>query len=93
MVRNYTETVVENALRSELAGNPDKYAGMCQCQSCRAYIMSVALNELKPFYVTGKKGEIFGEYKNKVGQNQSDVFVALAHGIEALVRLDPHSTE
>lgn len=93
MVRNYTETIVANALHSELTGNPQKYAGMCQCSSCQAYIISVALNELKPFYVTGKKGEIFGEYQNKGQQNASDVFVALVHGIEALVRLDPHSAQ
>ncbi len=93
MVRNYTETVAENALRDELSHNAEKYRDMCQCSSCQAIILSTALNMLPPFYVSSKRGEVFGEYQDKNPQSHADVSMAIMHGINKLVETDPHSHE
>ncbi len=90
MVHNFMETLVDNALKSELTYKAEKYTDICQCPVCITYIKCVALNNLSPFYVTGKAGEIFGQYKSKELQVMSDVMVAIGHGIDALQKSGPH---
>lgn len=86
MVHNYMETLVSTALKNELAENPEKYTDVCQSPRCIAFIEAVALNHLKPFYVTGVAGTAFGEFKSKEYQHMSDVMVAIGKGIEELKR-------
>ncbi len=91
MVQNYMETLVSKALKAELKDNAHKYMDVCQCPSCIAAIEVIALNRLKPFYVTTIAGEVYGEYQSKEAQSTSDVMVALGMGIEELKRKGPHS--
>lgn len=88
MVVNYMESLVSEVLARELEENSHKYAhfkDLYQSPSCRAAVEAYALNELVPFYITGVKGEVYGEYRSKENQNYSDILVAVAKGIEAVM--------
>lgn len=82
---------MQEILGRELQDNPHKYVGVCQCLSCKAYIQSVALNNLDPFYVTCTAGEVYGEYRMKEQQKYSDVLVAIGFGIDALQKHPLHN--
>lgn len=90
MVKNYRQDQVEKVLQDELADHAEKYQDLCQCPACLAAVQAAALNHLKPFYVTGLAGEVFGEYQGKELQNYSDVLVAVAKGVEETRRTDPN---
>lgn len=90
MVKNYIETLVDSALKKELAENTEKYPQLCRCPSCLAAVKAAALNKLQPFYVTCIAGEVYGEYRGKELQNMSDVLVAVVKGIEEVSRSNPH---
>lgn len=62
--------------------DPEKYADVCKCSTCIAHIKVEALNRLTPFYVTGKVGEVFGEYQIKAIQYKTDLMVAISGAIE-----------
>lgn len=84
MLKNYMEDLVDLWLPRVFRDNPDKYANVCKCPSCIAQIKKEALNRVKPFYVTGKAGEVFGEYKLREMQYQTDLVVALSAAIETV---------
>ncbi len=77
-------------MEAELTDHPEKYYRLCKCPACIAAVQAAALNHLKPFYVTGMAGEVFGEYRNKELQNYSDVLVAVAKGMEETLVADPN---
>lgn len=81
---------VEKVLREELADHAEKYLGLCKCPACLAAVQAAALNHLKPFYVTGLAGEVFGQYQSKELQNYSDVLVAVTKGVEETRTQDPN---
>lgn len=81
MVKNYMETLVEQYLDELLSTDP-KYKNVCNCQACIEDIEAKALNAIPPFYVTGKKGEIFGEYHARHSQNKMDIVAAIVSAIE-----------
>lgn len=91
MIHNYMATLVNNTLADELASNPHKYTGVCQCPHCLAYIKACALNALSPYYVTTLAGEVFGEYASKEKQNRAEVLVAIGRGIDELQNAGLHS--
>lgn len=82
MVKNYMESLVDVAQQKELAEHPERYGSCCQCAACLAAARAVALNHLKPFYVTCIAGEVYGEYRSKELQNSSDVLMAVVKGLE-----------
>lgn len=84
MIKNYMEDLVDLWLPRVFRDNPDKYAGVCKCPECIAKIKKEALNRVKPFYVTGKAGEVYGEYKLREMQYQTDLVVALGVAIEVV---------
>lgn len=90
MVKNYMEDQVAHILHDELTEHPEKYHNFCKCSACIAAVQAAALNHLKPFYITGITGEVFGEYRGKDMQNYSDVLVAVARGIEEVLAGDPN---
>lgn len=81
MVKNYMEILVEQYLNELLTSDP-KYKDVCRCAACIDDIEAKALNHLPPFYVTGKKGEIFGEYHARNFQNKMDIMSAIVAAIE-----------
>lgn len=88
MVRNYMEILVENYL-ADILKNDERYVGMCTCQFCMDDIMAKALNNLPPFYITCKKGEIYGEYHVRAVQNKTDILSAIVSAVE-FVALHSH---
>lgn len=91
MIQNYMAVLVAQTLDRELKANPQKYSGLCLCPSCLVFMQAYALNQVPPFYVTCVAGEVFGEYRHKELQYQSDILVAVTKGIEAARRLDLHA--
>lgn len=84
------ETLVSQMLHNELKENPHKYLDVCQCPLCLARIQAVALNQLKPKYVTGTTGKVFGEYESRESQQLSDIMAAIGMGIAQISASPPH---
>lgn len=89
MLKNYMEDLVDLWLPRIFRDDPAKYADVCKCQACISKIKAEALNRLKPFYVTGKAGEVFGEYAVKEVQYKTDLVIAIGSAIE-VVRAQAH---
>ena len=81
MVINYTEEIVKNYLANILRDDPN-YSNVCKCEQCIDDIMAMALNNLKPYYITTKKGEIFAEYSSLETQHQAEVISEVVKAIE-----------
>ncbi len=80
MVRNYMEFLVDMYFESVINGN-EAFKDICKCEKCEEDVKARALNQLKPYYVTSKKGEVFAEYANLQTQYKADVFGALTKSI------------
>lgn len=81
MITNYMEEIVKNQLGGILKTEP-AYMGICRCEQCMDDIMAKALNNLKPYYITTKKGEIFAEYSSLETQHQAEVIAEVIKAIE-----------
>ncbi len=77
-------------LEAELSQHAHKYETLCQCPACKAAIQAAALNQIRPYYVTGVMGQVHHTFHNKVRQNVSDILVALGRGIDEVQRKDPN---
>ncbi len=87
MILNYMEEIVNRYLKRILA-SPD-YASICKCNCCEDDIMAMALNNLKPFYITTKRGEVFAEYFSYETQHQAEIIKEVIEAIE-FVSLHPN---
>ena len=76
--KNYMEVIVENKLDEILA----KYPNCCKCDSCRMDIAVLALNNLKPKYVSTVKGQIFARIDSMNSQYEVEVIRQIAEAIE-----------
>ena len=90
MVQNYMESLVAEALKTELVDHAAKYQSVCTCPQCLARIQAVALNHLDPFYVTCIAGEVYGEYRSREAEHMSQVMVALGKGFDDVARHPLH---
>lgn len=90
MLKNYMEEMTDLWIPRIFADDPKKYTDVCRCPACMARIRVETLNRVKPFYVTGKEGEVFGEYKLKESQYKMDLMVAITTAIE-IVRHSAHA--
>lgn len=81
MVINHMEEIVRNYLNSILKTDPN-YSNICKCDHCIDDIMAKALNNLKPYYITTKKGEVFAEYSSLEIQHQAEVITEVIKAIE-----------
>lgn len=84
MIKNYAEVLVERTLENLLRNNPE-YVDICKCEECIDDIKAKALNNIKPHYVTGKVGEIYGEYNMLDYQNSTNIVMEVA---KAIVHID-----
>lgn len=82
ILSNYMEDMVDECLAAVLRKQPQS-AG-CTCSRCMARIKVEALNRLPAFYVTGKLGEVYGEYRMKEQQYHTDIMVALSCAMETV---------
>jgi competence protein ComFB len=89
MVWNYMEEIVRNCVSSILNNNP-AYAGVCRCEQCIDDIMAKALNNLKPYYITTKKGEVYAEYSSLETQHQAEVIREVINAVEFVTNNSSH---
>lgn len=80
MVWNYMEEIVKNCLNSILYTSA--YDDVCKCEQCVDDIMAKALNSLKPYYITTKRGEVFAEYSSLETQQHAEVIKEVINAID-----------
>ncbi|HHZ01828.1 MAG TPA: late competence development ComFB family protein [Tissierellia bacterium] len=88
MIINYMEEVVSRYLQKALRS--EEYASICKCEACIDDIMAKALNNLKPFYITTKKGEVYAEYSSLENQHQAEVIAEVTKAIEFVSKKPNH---
>jgi len=88
MVWNYMEEIVRNYVNNIL--NDPAYADVCKCEQCVDDIMAKALNNLKPFYITTKKGEVYAEYSSLETQHQAEVIKEVINALEYVTKNSNH---
>ena len=76
--KNYMEVIVEEKLDEILS----QYPRCCKCDSCRMDIAVLALNNLKPKYVSTAKGQIFARIEGMNSQYEVEVIRQIAAAIE-----------
>lgn len=89
MVVNYMEEIVKTYLKKALNTDPS-YKGVCQCEHCIDDMLAKALNNLKPYYITTKKGEVFAEYSSLETQKQAEVISEVVKAIEFISKKPSH---
>lgn len=77
-VINMVETAVWDLMAKVLNENQ----GICTCPKCRADIAAIALNNLKPRYVTSNRGQALARADNLDQNTYIAVLVALAKAVE-----------
>ena len=82
------EEVVSRYLKKIL--QDEDYVSICKCESCLDDIMAKALNNLKPFYITTKKGEVFAEYSSLENQHQTEVVAEVVKALEFVSKNPNH---
>ncbi len=89
MLYNVMEGIVEEALDSILM-NFD----CCKCNKCRNDIMAIALNNLKPHYVSSGMGELISRSGIQLwAQEETDVLAKLAAAAEHVKNHPRHIKE
>jgi len=80
MILNYMEEIVSRYLEKAL--KDPRYASICKCDYCKEDIMAMSLNNLTPFYVTTKRGEVYAEYSSYEVQHQAEIIKEVIRAIE-----------
>lgn len=89
MVINYVELCVKKFLDTTLNTDPN-YFNICKCEQCIDDIVAKALNNIKPFYITSKTGEVFAEYSSLELQNNAEVIKEVIKAIEFVSKNKHH---
>lgn len=89
MVKNYMEILVDEILKDSIKKN--KSFVKCGCEECIDNIKAIALNNIKPFYVTCKVGEVYGTYNNKIVQNRADIAVEISKAADIVGEKPKHA--
>lgn len=84
MLKNYMEELVDYYVKQVIEDNHELYPSLCKCAACVAEIKAETLNHLKPFYITCKTGEVYGEYNIKEQQETADLIKEIAKAIETV---------
>jgi len=74
--------VVEQSVWDLMGRALEAKPGICTCPKCQSDIAALALNNLKPRYVTTRKGEALARAENLDQSTYTAVIVALARAIE-----------
>ena len=61
----------------------------CKCEKCRYDMMAIALNNLKPYYVTTHLGEVITKIKNMEQQSEANIVVEVTKAIKK-VHMSPN---
>lgn len=89
MVINYAEICVKKFLDNILKTDPN-YSNICKCEHCIDDIMAKALNNIKPFYITSKTGEVYAEYSSLELQNNAEVIKEVIKAIDYVSKQRRH---
>lgn len=89
MVINYAEICVKNFLNNLLQNDPN-YSHVCKCEHCMDDIIAKALNNIKPFYITSKTGEVYAEYNSLELQNNAEVIKEVIQAIDYVSKNKNH---
>lgn len=90
MVVNYMEEIVSKYLYHLLKTDPN-YADICKCENCKDDMMAKTLNNLKPYYITTKAGEVFAEYSSLETQKQAEVISEVIKAVEFVSKNKKHN--
>jgi len=82
MVVNYMEKVVKEYLDKVLSD--PIYDSVCKCEQCRDDIMAKVLNNMEPFYITSKTGEVYAEYSKLETQHQAELIREVINAIKSV---------
>lgn len=89
MIINYMEECVKNYLEKVIKQD-ENYAHICTCPQCMDDIMAKSLNNLKPYYITSKKGEVFATYNSLETQHSAEVITSVINAIEFVSKHRSH---
>jgi len=85
-VHNYMENAVDKLIDKVL----DQYQNICKCEICRNDIKAIALNKLKPHYVSTPKGDLYTKVDEMYIQFEADVIRVLVDAIEIVGKNPRH---
>lgn len=85
-LKNYMETVVQQALREYMA----KVTLSCACERCIADIISLTLNQLPAKYYVTLKGEILTHWESQTLPDQAKVMAAIIKAAKQVAASPSH---
>ncbi|MBU5590347.1 late competence development ComFB family protein [Clostridium sp. MSJ-4] len=86
MIKNYMEVFVDNTLSEVIK----KYKNICKCHYCLEDIKAIALNNLKPIYVSTKDGDLYTRINELEFQFKTDIVKELTFAIEIVSKKTRH---
>lgn len=85
--RNYMEQIVQQGLDDLLEERTD----ICTCDQCRTEMITYALNNLPPKYVSSHKGEVYTKVDEMNAQQNADIFKVLIKAVNQISANPRHS--
>ena len=83
---NQTEKFVLDTLDSVL----EKYPNCCRCEQCRQDIAIIALNHLRPKYVSSQMGSVYTKLDASLLENSVEIIEEIAKAIEIVQKNPRH---
>jgi len=74
----------------ECVENLLKNSNGCKCEKCKTDIIALALNNLKPCYVTTKLGEVMTKIKSTEQQEETNIIVEVTKAINIVQKNPQH---
>lgn len=78
--RNYMEQIVQEGLNQLLNERTD----ICTCEQCKTEMITYALNNLPPKYVSSHKGEIYTKVDEMNTQLNADILKVLVKAVNQI---------
>lgn len=63
----------------------------CKCEQCKKDIYALALNNLKPYYVTTEKGRVMAKLANYENQIETDIIIEVTKAISKVREKPSHN--
>lgn len=82
--------IMENEVVEEVKIMTAKDDNICKCEQCRYNISAIALNNLKPRYITTNKGELFARAEHASFTEKTELKVEVARAIEIVKNKKMH---
>jgi len=80
----YVYNIMEGEVMEEVKSLMSKITDMCKCEICVCNICAIALNKLKPFYVTTQKGELFARAGQANMTEKTEIKIEVVRAIEVV---------